>query len=635
MIFKKKSIIILTILLLLGIVFNTHAYDNNYYIKHYNVDIEVRENNSYYIEETIDAYFDYGANKHGIIRNIPLVNNIFREDGSTGVTKAKISNLNVEGFDYTESDSSNELSIRIGSASKVVEGDVTYKISYIYSLGRDILKDKDEFYFNIIGPSWDTDINSVDFTVKFPKEFDYSKLGFSKGYQSSDTSDIMWRVENNIVYGYHHEILEPYNALTMRLELPDNYFYYEPGFLDKFGNFFMSLPLLMLGFIYYLYVKYAKNEDPVEPINFYPPDDLNPLEIGYYFDAILDDKDVTSLLIYLANKGYLKINEDDKKNYTITLLKEEYEGNDEQEKTFFEGLKKRSKNNIVTSKKLNNSFYSVVNKIKRHYDTKKRRSQIVIPTGMYQALAIITGILMMLLSLFFLIYYNTYDAKQALFISIGVSLVTTFYAPFVFASFNMRWFGKLIVWTILIIHFVVIGILIKNYVFELFSTTDSFHAILGLIGFIAGIITIYISFKMFKRTDYGNQIYGRIKGFRNFLEHAEKEKLELLVEDDPSYFYNILPYAHVLGVSSKWIKKFDDIAMPPPEWYSGVDYNNRRFHNHIENSMNNISNNMTSTPAPSGSSYSSSGSSGGFSSSSSSGGGSSGGGSGGGGGSSW
>lgn len=39
-----------------------------------------------------------------------------------------------------------------------------------------------------------------------------------------------------------------------------------------------------------------------------------------------------------------------------------------------------------------------------------------------------------------------------------------------------------------------------------------------------------------------------------FLETAEKEKLEQLVFEDPKYFYNILPYAYVLGVSDKWIK---------------------------------------------------------------------------------
>lgn len=632
--FNKKILSLLSIIvLLLCISPRVNAYNNNYYIKHYNVDIEVRENNSYLITETIDAYFDAGANKHGIIRNIPLKNNIYREDGSTGVTKANISNINVEGADFLTSEEGNNLSIRIGSRDIVVEGDVTYKISYIYSIGRDILKDKDEFYFNIIGDEWDTDINSVDFTVKFPKEFDYSKLGFSKGIRSSDYTGIYWRVEKDVVYGYYHEVLPPYSALTMRLELPEGYFYYEPNFLDKFGTLLMYIPLALLGFIYFLYRKYAKNEDPVEVIDFYPPDDLNPLEIGYYFDAVLDNKDVTSLLIYLANQGYLRIEDTGRDKYNIVLLKEEYEGDDEQERTFFNGLKSRANSEgLITEKKLNNSFYTVVEKIKKHYDTRKRKKEIVIPTGKYQALAIISGIFMMLLSIFFLVYYKTYDSKEALFIALGVSLVTAFYAPFVFTSVYANWFGKIIIWGILLIHFIVIGLMTKDLIIDTLLMNDKYHAILGLIGFIAGIITIFISFKMFKRTDYGNIMYGKIKGFRNFLEDAEKEKLEMLVEEDPSYFYNILPYAHVLGVSSKWIKKFDDIAMPPPSWYSGKDYNHRHFNKRLDDSIDNLTHNMTTSPS---SSYSSSGSSGGFSSSSSSGGGFSGGGSGGGGGSSW
>ena len=43
-----------------------------------------------------------------------------------------------------------------------------------------------------------------------------------------------------------------------------------------------------------------------------------------------------------------------------------------------------------------------------------------------------------------------------------------------------------------------------------------------------------------KRTKYGTQILGRIKGFKIFLETAEKEKLEAMVFNDPNYFYNIL-----------------------------------------------------------------------------------------------
>lgn len=70
---------------------------------------------------------------------------------------------------------------------------------------------------------------------------------------------------------------------------------------------------------------------------------------------------------------------------------------------------------------------------------------------------------------------------------------------------------------------------------------------------------------------YGCELVGKIRGFRNFLDLAEKEKLEELVNENPEYFYDILPYAYSLNLSSKWIKKFESIAMMPPEWYSSYD----------------------------------------------------------------
>ena len=43
---------------------------------------------------------------------------------------------------------------------------------------------------------------------------------------------------------------------------------------------------------------------------------------------------------------------------------------------------------------------------------------------------------------------------------------------------------------------------------------------------------------------------------------AEKDKLESLVEKNPHYFYDILPYTYVLNISKKWIRKFENIKMP-------------------------------------------------------------------------
>ena len=125
-----------------------------------------------------------------------------------------------------------------------------------------------------------------------------------------------------------------------------------------------------------------------------------------------------------------------------------------------------------------------------------------------------------------------------------------------------------------------------------------------------------------KRTPYGTEILGRIRGFKRFLETAEKERLEMLVEENPDYFYEILPYTYVLNVSDKWVKNFKSIACEPPSWYTNDNdsYFDIIAFQHIMNStIASASNSMTSSPE----------------SASSSGGGFSGGGSGGGGGGAW
>ena len=82
------------------------------------------------------------------------------------------------------------------------------------------------------------------------------------------------------------------------------------------------------------------------------------------------------------------------------------------------------------------------------------------------------------------------------------------------------------------------------------------------------IIDIVLCGLIVSRSDYGKDILAKIEGFKNFIEVAEKERLEALLEDDPYYFYNTLPFAQVLGVTKKWIDKFDKISMQQPPFYN-------------------------------------------------------------------
>lgn len=148
---------------------------------------------------------------------------------------------------------------------------------------------------------------------------------------------------------------------------------------------------------------------------------------------------------------------------------------------------------------------------------------------------------------------------------------------------------------------------------------DTMDLISGIVGIISIAVLIMFAEIMSKRTEYGNKILGKIKGFKRFLQTAEKPQLEELVKKNPEYFYNILPYTYVLGVSEVWMKQFEEIDLKAPDWYSGyATFSMHDFNTFMNNTMSSAESAM-SAPSSSGGS----------------GGGSSGGGSGGGGGGSW
>ena len=79
----------------------------------------------------------------------------------------------------------------------------------------------------------------------------------------------------------------------------------------------------------------------------------------------------------------------------------------------------------------------------------------------------------------------------------------------------------------------------------------------------------YLVLKFNVRTGVGCAELGDIIGLKTFIEVAEKSRLEMLVKENPQAFYQILPYAYVLGVYDTWCKKFESIDIGAPTFYAG------------------------------------------------------------------
>lgn len=618
---------------------NNYYKNYSYVIDKYDVDIVVNENNTYDVTETITAYFN--SPKHGIYRSIPLKNTVTRLDGTKSVNKAKITNLSVDS-QYKTSRENNNLQIKIGSSEYTLTGENTYVIKYNYNIGRDKSINYDELYYNIIGNEWDTVIGNVTFKITMPKEFDSSKIGFSSGGYGSTSNNVIYNVSGNTISGYYDGVLGAGEALTIRCELTEGYFVDTGYKMDLKARLMFIIPFVCLVISILVWYKFCRNDKAIETVEFYPPEGFNSLDIGFLYNGEATNKDVTSLLIYLANKGYIKIIETKTnsyftkgENFEIVKIKE-YDGNDLNEKLFLSGLFKKSVRKriddtdnlyeVVGKKQLYNKFYHTMNMILKSVNSKKNKEKIFEKNTHNKKILMIVLIIISIITIITIPtfdYGSTEEVIETLFLAL-------FYMPFylvgIFAIIPLRIKVFWLVFTIF-----------HSSVF--FSTMPIMDAILNepifLIGFIFGVICIIgiavcIKYSK-KRTSYGNEILGKIKGFKNFLETVEKDKLETMVFSNPTYFYDILPYTYVLGVSNKWIKKFEDINLEAPKWYIGYnDFTVISFNSFMNSTLKSANSLMSSSPSSSLSGGYSSGSS-----SSSSGGGSSGGGSGGGGGGSW
>lgn len=606
-----------------GTIYNTNNLE--YEITSYNVTMVVNEDNTFDITEDIVA--DFNVLKHGIYRKIPLRNYIERLDGTKSSNRAEITNISVseEFSSYTQN---GYKVLKIGNPYNAFTGTRSYKIKYTYNIGKDPLKDADELYYNLIGTEWDTSIQNVTFKIIMPKEFDNSQLGFSSGYEGqTNGANVYYTISGNMITGKVDRTLLPGQGVTVRLTLPEGYFVGAKTDIDMFSLIVMGISVLSVAITIQLWNKYGKDNPVIEIVEFYPPEEYNSAEVGYLYEGCATTEGAISLLIYLANKGYLKIEERKtlgilsvKNDFNIIKLKE-YDGDNENEKLFFDGLFKNSDSksadiSSVSGDDLYDSFYKTLDKIKANLSAKENKNKIFETAGS----GLSKWIIFMIVAIFLLI-----TIKPVLPLEEGIALfcVVVIFSGTGFTVLILLVFGR----TSLYNKFfgLVWGGMFGGMPWVAIVLPQLLQEPMYLITYIVGIICMVILAMLFKampkRTPYGNEILGRIRGFKRFLENAEKEELEKLVYQNPEYFFDILPYTYALGVSDVWISQFESIALQAPNWYdSSSRFDIHSFGTFMSNTMSSATTAMSSSPSSGGGS---------------SGGGSSGGGSGGGGGGSW
>lgn len=595
--FRLSGILLTFLICLTCLLPGARAAYAGYDITAYDIIINIGEDNVYHVTETITA--DFHVPSRGIYRYIPLRQEMEwkTEDNTKRVIyNTKIDSVSVQDFPFDTYIDNGNMVIKVGDPNKFNTGKVVYDISYDHALGDDKIDEGDFVYYNLIGTYWDCSISGISFTVTMPKDFDGDSLRFFSGaFGSAGNAPVEYSTSDNMITGELAKTLRPGEGLTMQLDLPEGYFDAPPEFPWQAVFIAASLALVLAALI--LFLLFGRDRALPRPVEFYPPDGVTPAEAAYIISGSVDNKDVVSLVIYWASKGFISIEQTGKNDFKLVKLKDLTDNTHEYEKTLFFAIFNGRQSVLIS--KLRENIYNEVESVKLQipplYSGKGKR--------LYTLLSLYMGILS-LFSVWLLVMASLFIALYRLFYSAQTALIYSFVGAFIImlpirslSQSLSKWHGKGRGKRTALLTGSLIGsvVLLSAYAAFMYSQGLFLGSIFisGAVLFL-GIISVY----MRKRTKRGSDLLGRILGFKNFLEVAEKERLELLSQDNPSYFYDILPYAYVFGVSEKWAKKFEELAVRPPSWYTGYSgaFTPLLFNLLIFNSLATMHSAMTARP---------------------------------------
>ncbi len=612
-----------------------YAADNTMETPQFNVNIDVAENNSYDISEGIDINFV--TPHHGIYRYIPI-------NGS------EISDLRVPGYNYDYYKQNGNVVVKIGSGDYTLVGLNHYDIRYKITMYDDENDSMDMLLLNLIPTGWETPIGNVTATVNLPKAADLNDVEIYSGEYGTEGNEDGAKVTaspDGMSFTVTASDLPVYHGVTVALPLPEGYWVGA----KEYGQMPLTTWMLLLfgpvgaAVIWFFF---GRDEHMVKTLEFYPPDELTPGEIGYIVDGSVDKRDIVANIVYMADKGYLSIEDYDKNDFIFHAVAEPSGLEPPYIQTLYDGIFAGGRKE-VRSDRMGTKFGRKYERAHEQLANMFRgRSSINTPESqMARAFCTVASVVP---AFAFCTWATACGDDLGMFELVWTAIhifITTGIMCSVYDRIRSRSKIKTVLMTLAAIWFFVAGVGVLPMFSDTINNIDSEKAmaIAGIL-VVGTLIGIFFSVIAIARRREYTRLMGRILGFKEFIKTAELDKLKELVEQDPEYFYHISPYAYVFGLSDKWIKNFADIPVVTPTWYYSRYDRMDAFDYYMMGRMMNtcsssVSNNITipAPPSHTGSGGSGGGWSGGGSSWSGgggfSGGGFSGGGAGGGGGGGW
>ena len=562
--------------------------DNGYKLTDYNVDIVVNEDGTMDITEEITANFL--SQSRGLVRWLPLVQTVRFYDENNNLVEKKhkntISNFKViNGVNLAKTTTSQGCKLYyFGNEGQYFTGAKTYKFSYNFNMGNDQVKAKDLFYFNILGSGWDTSIEDFDFRITFPTAVELGDLDFYIGRYGESADDAKGQIEGLEVSGAENNVVSGKVAHLDYAEAVTVYTEFEKGYFDWKSNNTYSIVVYVVGFgllsavIGFWFVKRRKSP-VVEVVEFKAPKGLTPTEVGYLNDGEITSDDLSALIVYWASKGWLKLADGDKDVVVIEKLVDEApEEMKSHEKRLFNALFKAGK------KKINSNQLSLVGgeaafESKEFVEMSMKSYFAKQPDGLFKFFGIFATLLNLILMI------ATPGIKIWMFVLMFLPAIGLFAYPSLVkyhAKHEKRAKVLIILDIVMIIGSLMAYIIAFNHYFDLV-----FARIMPLL-LSAALLVVYPLLERY--SEEGKKMMGSIRGLKNYILTAEKDRIAVVAAENPELFYEILPYAYVLGVSDVYMEKFEGLNIQPPTWYECADPTDVYFASRlVSHTMNKVS----------------------------------------------
>jgi uncharacterized protein (TIGR04222 family) len=516
----------------------------------FDVDITIEPSGDLLITETIQQQFG-STPQHGILRFIP--NRLSYDDAYDRVYPIELVSVTASPAgtpdDVEAGEEGGNFVIRIGDPDVEITGGHTYTIVYRVQGAMNGFPTHDELYWNAIGDEWEQSITVMTVRVRGPVPV--TQVACFTGPFGSTFPCETAKIKKGVAQ-FSEQGMAASSALSVVAALPPGTVESTAPILDErwsldkafartpttVGGSLGLMALVIGGFAWLAWrtgrdqryagsqvdqVMGAPDDGPIQAesqavplfektvttVEYGPPEDLRPGQVGTLIDEEANTLDVTATIVDLAVRGYLVIEEIPKEGWfgkpDWRMIRQPKDSADllQYERYLLEGIFEDGDEVLLSE--LKKKFIERLQKVKRAlYNDLVRRKWFV----------------------------KSPEKVRAMWAGIGVAALVLGIG----ATAALAYFTKL--------------------------------GLLGVPLVVGGLLLIVGAKRMPRRTAKGTAMARRVNGFRVVIEKVEQHMSQWTEQDN--VFTRFLPYAVVFGVTEKWAKAFEALGQMPADdmgWY--------------------------------------------------------------------